>query len=149
MGRAQAQQPVNRHRIAVVHPSAPIADMSESASDPLSQAFFQELRPLGYVEGQNLVVERYSGQGRTERNPELARDLVRAKPDLIVTTTSQMVLNFKTATATIPIVGMAGRQHHGRQRRRGTRGSQIAEKSKAALTPSLDDPQAPRASAMA
>jgi putative ABC transport system substrate-binding protein len=104
IGRAQAQQPPKVYRIAVVHASFPITDISESANDPIYRAFFQELRRLGYIEGQNLMVERYSGEGRFERYPELARDVARTTPDLIFTSGNEMVLNFKAATATIPIV---------------------------------------------
>ena len=54
-------------RIAVAHPSAPIADMSESGDNPFYAALFKELRRRGYIEGVNLVVTRYSGEGREER----------------------------------------------------------------------------------
>ena len=60
-------------RIAVVHPSAPIADMSESGGNPSYPAFFKELHRLGYIEGVNLVVTRYSGEGRAERFPEASK----------------------------------------------------------------------------
>ena len=73
---------------------------------PRYGAFFKELLRLGYVEGQNIAVERYSGEGRTEHYAELANEVVRRNPDLILATTSRMVLNFKAATATIPIVGL-------------------------------------------
>ena len=53
------------------------------AKDPYFRAFFAELRRLGYVEGQNLVVERRSGEGRPARFPELAREVVQLQPDLI------------------------------------------------------------------
>jgi putative ABC transport system substrate-binding protein len=103
---ALAQKPVKQQRVAVVHATAPITDMSESGG-PIYRPFFQELRRLGYVEGQNLVVERYSGEGRTAHYAELAAEIVRAKPDLIFTT-GPMMLTFKVATDTIPIVGAIG-----------------------------------------
>src|SRR5262249_42452613 len=68
---AHAQQPAKTHRIALVHPSASIADMSESGSNPSYVVFFKELRRLGYIEGVNLVITRYSGEGREDRFPEL------------------------------------------------------------------------------
>ena len=83
---AHAQQPGKLYRIAIVHPSASVAEMTDTGS-PRFSLLFKELRRLGYVEGQNVVVERYS-------------------PDLIVTITSRMVLNFKAATTAIPIVGL-------------------------------------------
>ena len=71
---------------------------------PFFRAFFEELSRLGYVEGQNLGVERYSGEGRTERYAELARDVVNTHPDLILALGARLSLDFKKATTTIPIV---------------------------------------------
>src|SRR5262249_34698710 len=93
------------HRIAIVHPSNPITVMNETSSYPGYKAFFSELRRLGYVEGQNLIIERYSGEGRTANYAEVAQEVVRHQPDLILAATSRMVQNLKAATATIPIVG--------------------------------------------
>ena len=101
---ARAQQIAKTHRIALVYPWASIADMSESEGDPRYGPLFKELRRLGYIEGVNLVVTRYSGEGREERFPELCQEVVRKKPDVIVTTTSRLVLSFKAATDTIPVV---------------------------------------------
>ncbi|HMH62032.1 MAG TPA: ABC transporter substrate-binding protein, partial [Bradyrhizobium sp.] len=64
------------------------------------------LSRLGYVEGQNLGVERYSGDGRTERYAELARNVVNTHPDLILAVGARLSLDFKMATTTIPIVTM-------------------------------------------
>jgi putative ABC transport system substrate-binding protein len=100
---ARAQQLMTPHRIAVVHPSRPIAVMSDSGLW-IFRAFFEELRRLGYVEGQNLVVMRYSGEGRTEHYAELARDVVRSKPELIFAVSARMAQHLKDATSTIPIV---------------------------------------------
>src|SRR5262245_19142279 len=79
---ARAQQ---AHRIALVHPSASIADMSEGGGNPNYAALFKELRRLGCVEGVNLVITRYSSGGQEERYPELRREVVRTKPYVIVT----------------------------------------------------------------
>jgi putative tryptophan/tyrosine transport system substrate-binding protein len=67
-------------------------------------AFRQGLRELGYVEGQNVVIEYRSADGRAERFPDLARELVQLKVDLIVTRGTPAALAAKRATATIPIV---------------------------------------------
>jgi len=67
-------------------------------------AFFKELRQLGYIEGDNLRVERYSGEGRTEHYADLARDVVLSHPDLIFTLTTRMGQHFKATATTIPIV---------------------------------------------
>jgi putative ABC transport system substrate-binding protein len=66
--------------------------------------FFQRLRELGYVEGQNLVVERRYSEGRAERFPELAAALARLNVDMIIVTTTPAALAVKNATKTIPIV---------------------------------------------
>ena len=102
---AHAQQPGKLYRIAIVSPSAPVAEITDTGI-PTFSALLKELRRLGYVEGQNIVVERYSGVGRTEHYSELANEVVRHKPDLILTITSRMVLNFKAATTAIPVVGL-------------------------------------------
>jgi putative ABC transport system substrate-binding protein len=92
-------------RIAYVHPSAKVSEISVSGR-PYYRAFFEELSRLGYVEGQNLGVERYSGEGRPERYAELARDVVNTHPDLIVAVAARLSLDFKMATTTIPIVSL-------------------------------------------
>ena len=102
---AHAQHPGKLYRIAIVHPSAPVAELTDTGS-PRFSALFKELRRLGYVEGQNIAVERYSGKGQTEHYAELASEVVGRNPDLILTNTSRLVFNFMAATTTIPIVGL-------------------------------------------
>jgi len=102
---ARAQQPTKMKRIAFVHPSNKVSELSVSGR-PYYRAFFEELSRLGYVEGQNLGVERYSGEGRPERYAELARDVVNTHPDLIVAVAARLSLDFKMATTTIPIVSL-------------------------------------------
>jgi putative ABC transport system substrate-binding protein len=103
---ARAQQPAKAYRIALVHPSASIAEMSESGGHTTFAALFKELRRLGYIEGVNLVVTRYSGEGREERYPGLCHEVVRTKPDVILTSSARLVLAFKAATDTIPVVAI-------------------------------------------
>jgi len=67
-------------------------------------AFKQALRQLGYIEGQNLIVEYRSGDGHIERFPQLAAELVRLNVDIIITRGTPAALAAKKATATIPIV---------------------------------------------
>src|SRR5712664_987256 len=102
---ARAQQPAKMKRIAFVHPSNKVSEISVSGR-LLYRAFFEELSRLGYVEGQNLGVERYSGEGRPERYAELARDVVNTHPDLILAVAARLSLDFKMATTTIPIVSI-------------------------------------------
>ena len=101
---ARAQQPTKTYRIAIAHPSASVNEMSEAGDNPYFPALFEELRRLGYIEGANLIVERYSGEGREERYVEISRLVVHTKPDLIVTAALRLVRTFKAATETIPIV---------------------------------------------
>src|SRR6266511_1250557 len=67
-------------------------------------AFRTRLRDLGYVEGQTLLIEYRYAEGRYERLPQLAADLVRLKVDVIFTFTTPAALAAKHATSTIPIV---------------------------------------------
>jgi len=59
---------------------------------------------LGYVEGRNLIIERYSAEGHHERYSDIVREIVSRNPDLIVTGTNPVVSAFRAATSTIPIV---------------------------------------------
>jgi len=90
-------------RIAFVHPFAKVSEMNVS-NQTYQRAFFEELIRLGYIEGQNLGVERYSGEGQSERYAELVRNVVNTHPDVIVTLGARLSLDFKMATTTIPIV---------------------------------------------
>ena len=104
----QAQQSAKQRRIAIVIPAGAVADISETGNDPLGrrlyQPFFEELRRLGEVEGQNLTIERYSGEGRREGLADLAREVVSRNPDVIVAVTNPTALAIRAATGTIPIV---------------------------------------------
>jgi putative ABC transport system substrate-binding protein len=67
-------------------------------------ALFKGLQEFGYVEGQNLIVERRYAEGRAERFPEFAAEMVRLNVDVIVVVTTPAALAVKKATTTIPIV---------------------------------------------
>ena len=67
-------------------------------------AFRQGLRELGYVEGRNMRIEYRSADGRSERFPDLAAELVRLKVDVILTRGTPAVMAAKNATGTIPVV---------------------------------------------
>ncbi len=99
----RAQQPTTR-RIAIFHPAIPTALLTETGAGSAWRAFFGELRRLGYVEGENLIIERYSAEGHHERYADLAREIVSRNPDVIVTGTNPVVIAFKAATNTIPVV---------------------------------------------
>ena len=68
------------------------------------ELFRQELRALGYVEGKNLAFEHRSAEGKLDRLPALADDLVGLKVDVLLTSSTEVALALKNATKTIPIV---------------------------------------------
>jgi len=92
----EAQQPGNVYRIGYL-----------TAGGGVEQAFRDAMRQLGYLEGQNMLIEGRSADRKLERLPDLAAELVRLKMDVIVTITTPAALAAKNATTTIPIV-MAG-----------------------------------------
>jgi putative ABC transport system substrate-binding protein len=101
---AQTQERAKQHRIAIVIASGPVARINDPASHAW-QAFWDELRGLGDIEGQNLAVERYSGEGRPEGYADLAREVVSRNPDVIVPISPPIMQAVSAATSTIPIVG--------------------------------------------
>jgi putative tryptophan/tyrosine transport system substrate-binding protein len=100
----RAQQRVAHHRIAIFHPAIPASLITETGGGSAWCAFFAELRRLGYVEGDNLIIERYSAEGHHDRYADLAREIVTSNPDLIVTGTNPVVIVFRAATSTIPVI---------------------------------------------
>src|SRR5712691_8544652 len=101
---ARAQQPATQRRIAIFHPAIPTTLLTETGGGSAWRAFFAELRRLGYIEGENLIIERYSAEGHHERYADLAREIVTRNPDVIVTGTNPVVIAFRAATSTIPVV---------------------------------------------
>jgi putative ABC transport system substrate-binding protein len=93
-----AQQPARIVRIGFLHPG------SSQGSDIQLQAFRDGLRELGYVEGKNLQLEIRWGEGKLERLPALAAELVQLNVDVLVAATSPSVEAARQATRTIPIV---------------------------------------------
>src|SRR6202158_5551633 len=97
---AEAQQADKVHHIGILG-NVPISDPGGAR---LWGAFADGLRALGYVDGRNIRIEHLSSEGRYERLPSLAADLVRLKVDVIVAPAAQNVVAAKLATGTIPIV---------------------------------------------
>jgi len=97
---AEAQQ-AKVHRIGLLRPDRP-----RDASQVLYDVFYQRLRELGWTEGKNIAFEYRWAEGRPERLPELAAELVRIKVDIIVASGVQAALAAKNTTKTIPIVMM-------------------------------------------
>ena len=95
---ARGQQAGKVYRIGILEPIP--AARNAANLDALRKG----LRELGYVEGRNLVIEYRSADGRAERFPDLASELVRLKVDLIVTRGTPAAIAAKRATETIPVV---------------------------------------------
>lgn len=107
MRPAVAQQAAKTKRIAMVASASKVSDMRPDKTW-LYGVFFEELNRLGFIEGQNLVVERYSAEGRRERHVEMAREVVGTRPDVILLFGIAQALAFKAATTEIPIVVVTG-----------------------------------------
>jgi putative ABC transport system substrate-binding protein len=75
-----------------------------TANPHLREAFLQGLRDLGYIEGRNIVIKYRSAEGKSERLPTLAAELVALEVDLIVAPGTPLALAAKQATRTLPIV---------------------------------------------
>jgi putative ABC transport system substrate-binding protein len=94
----EAQQPGEIPRIGFLAASPP------SALSDRIQAFRQGLQERGYLEGKNIIIEYRYGEGKVDRLPALATELVQLKVNVIVTGGAQATLPAKGATSTIPIV---------------------------------------------
>ncbi len=95
---SDAQQPGKVHRIGY------LSGTGATAALPVLEAFRQGLREQGYVEGKNIVIEYRWADGRLERLPDLAAELVRLKVDVIFAVTPPPVLAARGATQIIPII---------------------------------------------
>jgi len=100
MRRAMAQQSTTSRRLALVNASLKIADM-RIGGDSGTHILLQELEQLGFVEGRNLTIDRYSAEGRVDRYADLARQVVATHPDVISVGGSPLTLRLKAATTTI------------------------------------------------
>ena len=85
-------------RVGFVDPQSP------STSPRGLSAFWERLRELGYVEGQNLIVEARSAEGRSERLPALMNEVIERNVDVLVTWSTSDAIAAKHATSTVPIV---------------------------------------------
>jgi ABC-type uncharacterized transport system substrate-binding protein len=95
---ARAEQAANTRRIGL------LSSFSAVNTQRWEKALLLGLRDAGWIEGRNLVIERRYAEGRMERLPELAGDLLRQKVELIVTTVTADTLVAKNATSDVPIV---------------------------------------------
>jgi putative ABC transport system substrate-binding protein len=92
---ASAQQPAKVRRIGVLR--------ADSPPNPSVEAFQQAMRDLGYVEGKNIVIEYRYAEGKVDRLPDLAEELVRLNVE-VIWAIGPAVSHAKNATKTIPIV---------------------------------------------
>jgi putative ABC transport system substrate-binding protein len=97
-----------KNRIAVFVAVTPAHLITEGEGGAFFRIFFSQLARLGHIDGQNLSVERFSAEGHIERYPEIARQIVDANPDLIVTANSNIGAAVGKVTKTIPIVSLMG-----------------------------------------
>ena len=101
-----ARQPGRAYRLAILAQTDPI-DILTGTRGQFWTALIEELRRLGYYEGQNLTVEWYSSAGDAERVSQLARQVAANKPDIIFSPDTRMAGVLKATTSTIPIVVIA------------------------------------------
>jgi putative ABC transport system substrate-binding protein len=94
-------------RVAIVDPAAEPEQVTINGLPPF-KAYLTELNRLGYVESENLIVERYLALGRPEREAENAQAAVASHPDLIVAMGGPVARQLKSLTTTIPIIAVSG-----------------------------------------
>jgi ABC-type uncharacterized transport system substrate-binding protein len=101
----EAQPAGKVYRVALVFSHSPVSVMAgPNRPHPHARAFLEGLRERGYIEGQNIIIDRRSGEGKDEHLREALADLVRLRTDVIVAATSLVAQAAKQATSTIPIV---------------------------------------------
>jgi putative ABC transport system substrate-binding protein len=105
---ARAQRRAKVYRLAIVDTVNPVIELTEAGELPYYRGFFERLRQLGFAEGQNLQIKRYSGEGQSERFDDMVSEVVNLKPDAIFVTSTRLLFMLKGATTTIPLVGLMG-----------------------------------------
>ena len=102
---AEAQETRKVYRVGVIATTSPVSELAgPEPLNPAVRAFVQGLRTLGYVEGQNLIVERRSAEGRFERFNDIVVELVGLKADVIVTPGDRLPQVAKEVTTAVPLV---------------------------------------------
>ncbi|WP_426423470.1 ABC transporter substrate-binding protein [Bradyrhizobium genosp. A] len=107
VSRAVAQQPRASRRLAIFSLSESTTLMNERSDNRYYRALFAELRRLGHVEGQNLLIERYGREQNTFGPAALASEVVRSNPDVVYVVGPGTLL-FKQQTDRLPIVALTG-----------------------------------------
>src|SRR6516225_4221194 len=91
-------------RIAIFHPTDPPKEITSNANR-VYKAYFDELKKHGYIEGQNLIVERYSALGHPDRIGDLAREIVANHPDVVLPLSAVFLREMMALHSFIPMVG--------------------------------------------
>ena len=102
---ARAQQKPKVYRLAVVDPISPVTDFAEDGELPYYRVYDQ-LRKNGFIEGHNLEIYRYSGEGYFEHFGDVVTEAILLMPDAIFSVGTRLLLAFKGATTSIPIVAI-------------------------------------------
>jgi len=93
-------------RLAIFHPVRPPEQLTPNGGYPPYKIYFEELNRLGYVEGQNLIVERYSALGQPGRIGDLVREIIASRPDVVLPMSGVFIKEIMALTTSIPLVGM-------------------------------------------
>lgn len=97
-------QDAQKKRLALAWPTGKATDLD--AINPYLRKFSDELSRLGFIEGQNFSIERHSAEGQPERFANIARDVVKSRPDVVLVNSVPLALEFKSATSDVPIVAI-------------------------------------------
>jgi putative ABC transport system substrate-binding protein len=103
---AQAAEQDKVFRLALVATSTSVEEMTETGNNPNYVPLLRELRRLGYVEGKNLAVLRFSAEGDTARYDSTVRDVAAVTPDAVIVSGNRLVLGLKAITSTIPVIAL-------------------------------------------
>jgi putative tryptophan/tyrosine transport system substrate-binding protein len=93
------------YRLALMSATQPTSEMSETG---FYRTLFKELRRLGYIEGENLVLLRFSAGGDAARYDSVIGEVISAAPDVVITANNPLVLRFKALMKSTPIVALMG-----------------------------------------
>jgi len=103
---APAQQAARVYRVGLIFATSPVSEIvGPDPIHPSARVFMHALRDLGYVESRNLILERRSAEGKFERFPEIVRELISIKTEVIVSLSADPItLTVKEVTQVVPIV---------------------------------------------
>ena len=106
---AEAQQTGKMYRVGIIGAAVPVSDLvGPDPINPLTRTFVHALRALGYVQGKNLVLDIRSAEGRIDRFPEIARELVSLKSDVILSSSNAALKAARDVTQAVPIIMVGG-----------------------------------------